>query len=146
LKQFVEMIHWFYGYFFPGIKINDVDNSGYLLTIKPAIRCRILHLSTNMSTKPPFLQALQLLILSTKLGNRAQNPNKARVTSRIEQMGDWEELISLVLVLLFQMGIKPALLLGSIDGRVSISSLLNIFLSLCIRSTTNLLENSSGIK
>jgi hypothetical protein len=42
-----------------------------------------------MSTKPPFLQALLLLILSTKLGNRAQNPNKARVTSRIEQMVDW---------------------------------------------------------
>jgi hypothetical protein len=62
---------------------------GYQLTIKPATHCQISHLSTNMSTKPPFLQALELLILSTKLGNRAQNPNKARVTSRIEQMVDW---------------------------------------------------------
>jgi hypothetical protein len=67
------------------MKIYHVDNGGYLLTIKPAIPCQISHLSTKL----PFLQALQLLILSTKLGNRAQNPNKARVTSRIEQMVDW---------------------------------------------------------
>lgn len=71
------------------IKINPVDNSGYLLTIKLSILCIISDLSTNMSTKPLFLQAAEPLILSTNLQNHAQNPGKARVTSRIEQMVDW---------------------------------------------------------
>jgi hypothetical protein len=40
------------------IKINPVDNGGYLLTIKLSIICIISDLSTNMSTKPLFLQAV----------------------------------------------------------------------------------------
>lgn len=55
-------------------------------------------------------------------------------------------IITTAVVLVFQIGVKPALLLRSTEGKVSISSLLNIFLSLCIRLITSLLEKSSGIK
>jgi hypothetical protein len=56
------------------------------------------------------------------------------------------KILSELLCSVFQRGIKPALSLRSIDGKLSTSSLLNIFLSLCMRSTTNLFEKSSGIK
>jgi hypothetical protein len=48
------------GFNIRSIKINPVDNSGYLLTIKLSIICIISGLSTNMSTKPLFLQAAEL--------------------------------------------------------------------------------------
>ena len=44
------------------------------------------------------------------------------------------------------MGTNPARLSGLTDGKASISSFVNIIRSLCVRSTANLFEKSSGIK
>jgi hypothetical protein len=44
------------------------------------------------------------------------------------------------------MGTNPDRLSGLTDGKASISSFVNIVRSLCVRSTANLFEKSSGIK